>query len=688
MGAIMQNNFLWKLAIRLWPKLEQLEPSQQLPAYISITVVILHLPLAIIALIGLTVATDLDTIRDAPLMFALLAGVLLLMEQYAFQVYIEMANGDLVPVSGSIGSIVVWSAALIYGPTALWLTVLVVVFSGAKMIWQLRQTRQSLIWSTLSNVVQGLGRDLPATLLGLVIFSALGGDYPLEGLASDDWSPALVGITCAIILEMTLLILFMTYLNRQLAQVGQAMHLAGLLRILIAFAILIIPFPILAALIDSEASRGLYLLFTAGVVLVNYLAHHLSRTVERSQQRTRELAQLEALGEAIIQGPPDLTTLPDLLQTHVTRMFPQDRLEIKLFDSDLPEFHIRTAPHRPPVEDMIWESLRTADEPYTVRTKITLSGTTLSGSSLTAKILADAPGQEGGEKEQLLGGIHLLRAKTVGKITTSLPAIQALASQIGSAYYRAQAHRETMVAQKMAQELELAGRIQSKFLPTAIPDLPRWDIAAGLVPARQTSGDFYDFIPQSDGHLGLLVADVADKGTGAALFMALSRTLIRTYAMQHDPAEAIHAANARILTDAESDQFVTVFYGVLDTTAGHLTYVNAGHNPAFVINGPDEPQSLTKTGIPLGMFDHMPWQQQTIDLPPGSILVLYSDGVSEAQNAANEEFGETRLLDTIQANQDRPACEIHTALMDDIRAFVGNAPQFDDITLMIVKRQP
>ena len=689
----MNNSMLWKLALRLVPGLDRFEPLQQMSAYMAFTIVALHLPLAIIALIWLAAATHPGTISGEPFMFALLAGVLLLMEHHAFHLYIELSNGELVSATGSIGSIVALSAALIYGPTALWLTVLVIVFSGINAAWRLHQSRQPVIWSSLSTVIQGLGRDLLAALVGLAVFSALGGEYPLKGLASADWLPALIGISCGTAVETTLLILFMVYINRQLSQIGQSMHLVGLLGILAVLSVSSVPFPILGALIDSEASRGLFLLFIAGVVLVNYLAHNLSRTVERSQQRARELAQLETLGEALIQAPPDLSTLPTLLEEHAARMFPQDRVEINLYDPDghdLPRFHIRTALHRPPAEESFWERLRQSADPYLIEANGILSGTTLRGSTLTVKILADVPGQEGGAKGHFLGGIHLVRSSAVGKVATSLPAVQALASQIGSAYYRAQVHQDTIAAQKMAQELELAGRIQSKFLPNTIPYVPGWDIAAGLVPARQTSGDFYDFILLETGCLGLVVADVADKGTGAALFMALSRTLLRTYAMQFpgSPAEAIRATNARILTDAESDQFVTVFYGVLDPAAGTLTYVSAGHNPVFVVYGQDEPRTLTRTGIPIGLFDHMPWQQATIQIAPGEVLVAYTDGVSEAQDANFKEFGEQRLLDVIRPHQDQPAAHIQTALMEAVRNFVGGAPQFDDITLMVVKRLP
>ncbi|NDJ79387.1 MAG: PP2C family protein-serine/threonine phosphatase, partial [Chloroflexi bacterium] len=222
-----------------------------------------------------------------------------------------------------------------------------------------------------------------------------------------------------------------------------------------------------------------------------------------------------------------------------------------------------------------------------------------------------------------------------------------------------------------------------------------WDIAAGLVPARQTSGDFYDFVPLENGGLGVIVADVADKGTGAALYMALSRTLIRTFALQFPdaPERALQAANERILTDAVSDQFVTVFYGILRPDSGQFIYANAGHNPVYVLrnggnggNGSD-PLALIKTGVPLGMFEGLAWQQAAITIEPGDTLLLYSDGVSEAQNAAQDEFGEDQLVAAAGSVSDRTAAHVHTAIMDAVTTFTGDAPQFDDITLVVAVRQ-
>ena len=249
--------------------------------------------------------------------------------------------------------------------------------------------------------------------------------------------------------------------------------------------------------------------------------------------------------------------------------------------------------------------------------------------------------------------------------------------------------REVYYLQQMNQELALAWQVQAGFLPENLPDVPGWQLAATLEPSRQTSGDFYDLIPLPDGRLGILIADVADKGMGAALYMVLSRTLIRTCAAQHHtrPDYVLKAVNRRILVDIQTDQFVTVFYGILDPASGTLTYCNAGHNPPYLLaqNGATV-QALRRTGIPLGMFKDVNWEQRKVRLASGDVLVLYTDGITEAQNQRDEFFGEERLLEAAQANLARSAQDVQCALMAEVREFVGDAPQFDDITLMVVVR--
>jgi NarL family two-component system response regulator LiaR len=243
---------------------------------------------------------------------------------------------------------------------------------------------------------------------------------------------------------------------------------------------------------------------------------------------------------------------------------------------------------------------------------------------------------------------------------------------------------------KVGQELALAGEIQASFLPGELPHMAGWQLTATLKPARETSGDFYDFIPLSNGRLGVLVADVADKGMGAALYMALSRTLIRTYATEYDarPDLALSAVNQRILTDTHAELFVTVFYGILDPVDGRLTYCNAGHNPPYLLSAQkgEVVRELGRTGVPLGIFEDMAWEQDAAELAPGDVLVLYTDGVTEAQDQQERFFGQQRLMETARANLGRSAQDLHEALMKEVHEFVGDAPQFDDITLMVVAR--
>jgi sigma-B regulation protein RsbU (phosphoserine phosphatase) len=267
-----------------------------------------------------------------------------------------------------------------------------------------------------------------------------------------------------------------------------------------------------------------------------------------------------------------------------------------------------------------------------------------------------------------------------------LPTLQTLAAQISTALHQAKVYQETLAYQKTAQELAFARRVQTSFLPEFVPDLPGWTIAATLEPARQTSGDFYDFIPLPEGRLGILIADVADKGLGPALYMALSRTLIRTYALQLGAPEAVlRAANQRILEDSRSDLFVTVFYAVFDPQSSQLVYCNAGHPPPVVFSRVDgNLQELKNTGMALGIDESAPLRQACVELKSGDVLFLYTDGVTDAQNPQGEFIDTQAVMAVAQDQPGATALEIQKNVLERIRRFVGNAPQFDDITMIVL----
>ncbi len=256
--------------------------------------------------------------------------------------------------------------------------------------------------------------------------------------------------------------------------------------------------------------------------------------------------------------------------------------------------------------------------------------------------------------------------------------------------------REAAEQERMKQELDVARRIQASFLPERCPQVPGWELAVLWRSARQVGGDFYDLFPlppdreTADGsRLGLLVADVADKGVPAALFMVLSRTLVRTMALDgRPPAAAVSRANDLILADARSGLFVTLFYAVLHPDSGEISYVNAGHMPPLLIRSASgAAEVLSATGMALGVMPHLEFEQRTARLDPGDLLILYTDGVVEALDAEMQMFGRERLLEVVSAHRHQRAEDLVRTVDQALTAFTGDTPQFDDLTLLVVKRK-
>ena len=403
---------------------------------------------------------------------------------------------------------------------------------------------------------------------------------------------------------------------------------------------------------------------------------------QRVAERTHELEKLEELGRAIIDAPPDASTLPDVLSEHVPGMFPRSHVEIRIFPDNT---ILRHPDDDPPVDPAIWEWLRSAPEGCHFAPGSALPGNCepVQGGVILTPVVD-------GENGDTIGGVFLSRQWQPGAVASLLPAVQSLAAQVASALRSARDYEQLLAHHRMTQELATAWQIQASFLPEHLPEIPGWQVAATLKPARETSGDFYDFVVLPDEQLGILIADVADKGVGAALYMALSRTLIRTYGAEHYPRPdlALEAVNRRLLRDVSYNMFVTVFYGILNPKTGVLTYCNAGHDPPYLFSARNggETQALRRTGVVLGLFDDLTWEQESVQLGPGDALLLYTDGITDAQNAQGTFFGDGKWLETVHVNLGRSAQEIQDALVADIHRFVGNAPPFDDIAMMVIVR--
>jgi len=273
--------------------------------------------------------------------------------------------------------------------------------------------------------------------------------------------------------------------------------------------------------------------------------------------------------------------------------------------------------------------------------------------------------------------------------------------EIGLGYYpdvaqkmlhkvRASSYAQALDHEKMTKDLKKARQVQESLLPENIPVLPGWELAVALKPAHETSGDFYDFLPLPGGRLGLIIADVTDKGTSAALFMALSRSLWRTFAADYpdNPEKTLQITNRRILTDTHGGLFITLFYGILNPLDGAFTYCSAGHHPAYLVRARDGSlEELNRTGIPLGVLKDVSWSSERVIFEPGDTLVLYTDGITDATNTKEQFFGKERLLEAVLKHLEQPAQEILERILSDVRDWVGEAQQFDDITLMVIAKE-
>lgn len=247
------------------------------------------------------------------------------------------------------------------------------------------------------------------------------------------------------------------------------------------------------------------------------------------------------------------------------------------------------------------------------------------------------------------------------------------------------------VNRRLERELALAGSVQSSLLPKRVPHVPGWELVVRLRPARQTSGDFYDVRQLPNGLLSLVMADVVDKGAAAALYMALSCTLLRTFAEEHGaaPERVMRDVNQRLLADVGDCAFVTVFYGVLDPATGLLQYANAGHHPPYVFNRGNSSGGwpLPRTGLPLGIVEDGTWERAQVEIGPGDVLLLYTDGITDCQDVEGEFFGMERLLDAAKERLDGSAGAVEWRVWHAVDKFVAGGAQADDMALMVVRRR-
>ena len=245
--------------------------------------------------------------------------------------------------------------------------------------------------------------------------------------------------------------------------------------------------------------------------------------------------------------------------------------------------------------------------------------------------------------------------------------------------------RDELVA--LRQELGVAAQMQESILPTEFPRDPRYELHASMTPAREVGGDFYDFFRLEDDRMGIVVADVSGKGVPAALFMMVSRTLMKGTAIgETNPERCLREVNELLSESNEESMFVTVFYTTLDPASGRVAFANAGHNLPYVVKSSGEVRQVDSApGIVLGVLPDFEFPGGTVDLEPGDVLFFYTDGVNEAMDEAGVEFGDERLAAVLAEAAGSSADAFSERVVQAVHAHAGEAPQSDDITCMTLR---
>lgn len=290
-------------------------------------------------------------------------------------------------------------------------------------------------------------------------------------------------------------------------------------------------------------------------------------------------------------------------------------------------------------------------------------------------------------KDRLVGVVYVDTSIRTGSFKESdLFLLSAVAGQAAIAIENARLYGVAVEKGRLERELQMARAIQESLLPRRMPQLPGYEIVARWQAAREVAGDFYDVFALSDNTVGLVIADVSDKGAAAALFMASARGMIRSHALAgFSPYETLSRTNDIIVGDSSDGTFVTVYYSLFQI-GGAAVHVNAGHNPPALYRcAQGEVSFLPRGGRALGWFPNNPLKPIELALEPGDVIVYYTDGLTDAENASGENYGEERLARAISDCGQQSAAQILNYLVNEVECFCGGVPAFDDLTLCVVR---
>lgn len=292
-------------------------------------------------------------------------------------------------------------------------------------------------------------------------------------------------------------------------------------------------------------------------------------------------------------------------------------------------------------------------------------------------------------KSELKGVLTLYNKKDGKNFTEEDQRLLAIiAAQSAQVIENARLNEQEKQLLKMQEQVRLAARIQSELLPREPPAIPGYDIAGLTIPAQEVGGDYFDFIKIADSRWAVCLGDVTGKGLPASLLMANTQATLRSQSQFGiSVKESIYRANVQLFKSTDLDKFVTLFYGVLDTGQHSLTYCNAGHEPPVLYSSNGTTSELHTGGVALAMVDEFAFEEDVVALNAGDVLVIVSDGITEAMNGLREQYGTARLEEVIRLHNAESSSAIVDAIVKAVRAHAGSAPQTDDITLVVVKRQ-
>ena len=295
---------------------------------------------------------------------------------------------------------------------------------------------------------------------------------------------------------------------------------------------------------------------------------------------------------------------------------------------------------------------------------------------------------------QRLGIVYVTRlADAEPFLQSSFTIFKSLAEQSAFALHSSAVFHEAAEKRRMDEDLAVAHEIQRILLPNGAPEVEGYQIAGINIPAKQVSGDYYDYLPVDDQHCGVAIADVSGKGVPASLIMAMCRSVLRTQATgQLSPAKVLHEVNAQLFPDIKEDMFISMAYAILDRASSEIRLCRAGHDAPLLFRASDKSVSrINPPGMALGIDGGTVFRRVTTDftlsLQSEDCLILYTDGITEALDSQGDEFGLQRVIDSVLSSAKDGAAAIITRLTDDLRAFIGPHPQNDDITLIAIRKR-